>query len=62
MCLSAEMLALFLNLLNPDIIQTESGRITVHATVRDAVWEERGDRWCTSAPRIDRTAMFAQPN
>jgi len=54
MCFTLEGLALFLNLLPNAIIDTEPGRITVHATVREAVWIEAGeDRWCTEAPQID---------
>ena len=59
MCLTAEALALFLNLLNPDLISSESGRITVNATERDAVWVlTEDDKWCTMAPQIDRLARF----
>ena len=59
MCLTAEALALFLNLLNPELISSEAGRITVHATERDAVWVlTHEDEWCTMAPQIDRLARF----
>ncbi len=59
MCITAEALALFLNLLNPDLIATDAGRITVHATERDAVWVLTDeDEWCTMAPQIDRLARF----
>lgn len=59
MCLSAEALALFLNLLNPDLIASEAGRITIRATEGDAVWILTAeDRWCTMAPQIDRLARF----
>lgn len=59
MCLTAEALALFLNLLNPNLIAMEAGRITIHATERDAVWVlTDADEWCTMAPQIDRLARF----
>ncbi len=59
MCLTAEALALFLNLLAPDIITSDIGRITVHATEADAVWVlTDADEWCTMAPQIDRMARF----
>lgn len=58
MCLTAEALALFLNLLSPDVITTEAGRIVIHATDRRAVWVQSQDRWCTMAPQIDRMARF----
>ena len=58
MCLTAEALALFLNLLDPQIITTESGRITVHASERNAVWELSGEKWCTNAPQQDRLARL----
>ncbi|MDK3019905.1 hypothetical protein [Pseudodonghicola flavimaris] len=59
MCLTAEALALFLNLLNPEMISSEAGRITVHATEADAVWVLTAeDEWCTMAPQIDRMARF----
>ena len=49
MCLTAEMLALFLNLLDPTRISTESGQITVHATEGDVEWQRVDDKWCTDA-------------
>jgi len=59
MCLTAEALALFLNLLDPELIATEAGRITIRATDRDAVWVlTHEDEWCTMAPQIDRLARF----
>lgn len=51
MCLTAEMLALFLNLLDPTRISTEAGQITVHATEGDVIWIRQGAQWCTDAPR-----------
>jgi hypothetical protein len=50
MCLTAEMLALFLNLLAPERVTTQAGRITVHATQADVVWVREGEHWCTDAP------------
>ncbi|TDK46238.1 hypothetical protein [Antarcticimicrobium luteum] len=59
MCLTTDALVLFLNLTNPDLIAAEAGRITVHATERDAVWVlTDDDLWCTMAPQIDRLARF----
>ena len=60
MCLTAETLALFLNLLDPDIITAEAGRITVNATERRAVWIQTGEDWCTDAPTVDRKARFSE--
>ena len=54
MCLTAEILALFLNLLDPTRISTESGQITVHATEGDVIWTRQGTQWCTDAPRSGR--------
>lgn len=56
MCLSTAALALFLNLLPPDIIETGPDTVTVHATARDAIWQVQGDRWCTDRPRITQAA------
>ncbi|MBA83551.1 hypothetical protein ACSSNL_06495 [Thalassobius sp. S69A] len=58
MCLTTEAIALFMNLLSPDVISMEAGRITIHATERDAVWVQVEDKWCTMAPQIDRLARF----
>lgn len=58
MCMSAEALALFLNLIAANIT-TEPGRIIVHATERDAHWVMVGDGWCTMAPQIDSMERFA---
>ncbi|CUH63340.1 hypothetical protein TG4357_00614 [Thalassovita gelatinovora] len=58
MCLTPEALALFLNLLNPDIIEAESGQITIHATANKAVWVLTGDHWCTDAPDQDKAARL----
>ena len=58
MCITPQALALFLNLLNFDMITMEEGRITVHAETRPAVWVETGNHWCTMAPQIDRMARF----
>lgn len=47
MCLTTEMLALFLSILPPGIVTAEADRITVHAEAGDAVWVAKGDVWCT---------------
>ncbi len=54
MCITIEALALFLNMLSPEIVETQPGRVLVHADAGTAVWEERGALWCTDAP--DKTA------
>ncbi|GGF83620.1 hypothetical protein SAMN05216376_12149 [Mameliella alba] len=59
MCLTAEALALFLNLLAPQIIESSPGRYVVNATDREAHWVAVGERWCTMAPQIDRMERFA---
>jgi len=59
MCLTAEALALFLNMIATPEITTEPGRIVIHAETRDAHWIAIGDEWCTTAPQIDRTDRSA---
>ena len=56
MCLTAEALALFLNLLSPEIVSTEPGRVIVHAAEGDVHWIARADAWCTMAPQIEAMA------
>lgn len=51
MCLTAEMLAIFLNLLNPQMVTTSAGIITVSAATQETVWVQQGDRWCTPASK-----------
>lgn len=70
MCISAEALALFLNLLSFDLIDADQqGRIIIHAESRPAHWVYQGghgqDEWCTMAPQLDamaRRAVFLQDN
>lgn len=59
MCLTAEALALFLNMIVGPDISMEPGRIIVHAETRDAHWVSVDDEWCTMAPQIDRMIRFA---
>ena len=54
MCLSAQALALFLNLLAHDAIVTSPDRIVIRSEVREAHWVPVADLWCTMAPQIDR--------
>ncbi|MFZ7090293.1 hypothetical protein [Primorskyibacter sp. 2E233] len=54
MCISAEALATFLNLLAASIVTSEPGRIIVAATEGDVHWVAVEDNWCTTAPQIDR--------
>ncbi|MGH1355664.1 MAG: hypothetical protein ACRBBS_11365 [Thalassovita sp.] len=58
MCLTTEAIALFLNLLDPEVISMEAGQITIHASERDAVWVQIEEKWCTQAPMLDRQARF----
>jgi hypothetical protein len=58
MCLTTEAIALFLNLLDPEVISMEAGQITIHATERDAVWVQVEEKWCTEAPELDRLARL----
>ncbi len=60
MCLSADALALFLNLLSPEIVATEPGRVIVHAAEADVHWIARADEWCTMAPQFDARARAAR--
>ncbi|SFK04258.1 hypothetical protein [Celeribacter neptunius] len=59
MCISAEALALFLNLILAPVT-SEPGRIIVHAEEMDAHWVQLEDRWCTMAPQIQGRGMFAE--
>ncbi|MEM0937849.1 MAG: hypothetical protein AAF646_11530 [Pseudomonadota bacterium] len=59
MCLSAQALAVFLNLLAFDAITRAPDRFIVHASAGDAHWVAVADRWCTMAPQFDRMARFA---
>ncbi|MBV0912297.1 hypothetical protein [Anianabacter salinae] len=58
MCITAEALALFLNLLSPEIIETRPGQVLVHATEGTAVWEKQEDLWCTKAPQDEAAARL----
>jgi hypothetical protein len=58
MCLTTEAIALFLNLLDPEVISMQAGQITIHATERDAVWTQVEEKWCTQAPQLDKLARF----
>ena len=58
MCLTIDALALFLSLLDPAIISSDVGAITIHATEREAVWVQLGTDWCTTAKLDDRLARF----
>ena len=58
MCLTAEALALFLNLIGHSIVTTTPAQITVHATEGDVIWRPVRDEWCTTAPAEDRRARF----
>lgn len=60
MCLTAEAMAMFLNLLSMDIIETQPDTITIHAQVADTVWVAVGDDWCTGseAERATRKALI----
>lgn len=54
MCISAQALALFLSMLDPEIVTTEPSRVTVAATEGAAIWEPVGDKWCSDAPDAPR--------
>jgi hypothetical protein len=56
MCLTPELLAVFLNILGPEIVSTEPGIVTVHAEVGDARWVAEADDWCTDAPQAECAA------
>lgn len=49
MCLTTEMLAVFLNILPVGMVTSEEGRITVHADAGDTIWIAEGDIWCTDS-------------
>ena len=59
MCISAEALAVFLNLIMVSDLTVAQDRIIIHATERDAHWVAVDDQWCTMAPQIDRMERFA---
>lgn len=54
MCLTPEALALFLNMLDPAVIDTEAERIIIRAERQETVWEMVGDLWCTDARHPER--------
>ena len=54
MCMSLEALALFLNIIDPDIVSSEPGFITVHATEGDVVYVEQDENWCTAGNDRDQ--------
>ncbi|WP_425098738.1 hypothetical protein [Tropicibacter sp. S64] len=54
MCISAEALAVFLNLLSAEIITTEPGRIIVDATEGAVHWVAHEDKWCTMGPEFEK--------
>ena len=61
MCINAEALAVFLNLLSFDLINTEQpGRIIIQSEARAAHWVQQSsngrDEWCTMAPQLDAIA------
>lgn len=58
MCISAEALALFLNIILAPVT-TEPGLIIVHADAMDTHWVQVSDRWCTMAPQLQGRDMFA---
>ncbi|WP_425050105.1 hypothetical protein [Psychromarinibacter sp. S121] len=60
MCLTTEALMLFLSLLPQEIVDISDERIVVRAEVRDAVWQVKGDEWCTQAPKIDAAFRLRQ--
>ena len=54
MCISAEALAVFLNLLAASLVTTEPGRIVIAATSGDVHWVAVDEKWCTMAPQFDQ--------
>ncbi|MEM9392994.1 MAG: hypothetical protein AAGA38_03995 [Pseudomonadota bacterium] len=57
--MTAEMLAVFLNLLNPSLVETAPGQIIVNASEGRAVWTVSADTlWCTDAPVQDMKTRF----
>lgn len=58
MCISAEALALFLNIIGVDLVSTEPGRVIVHATEGDVAYVAHEGKWCTMGPQLDRRARF----
>ncbi len=58
MCMTLEVLIVFLNLIGPETVTSEPGRFIVHATEGDVTWVENAQGWCTMGPQIDRMARF----
>ena len=58
MCLTAEALALFLNMIAAPTSSAEPGFIVVHAHASDIHWVAVEDVWCTEAPTLDRVATL----
>ena len=57
MCITTELLALFITMLSPEIVSAEEDRITIHATEGDRVWVAKGDIWCTDDVAGDGVAL-----
>ncbi|MFW2542321.1 hypothetical protein ACN2XU_06740 [Primorskyibacter sp. 2E107] len=54
MCISAEALAVFLNMLSASIITTEPGRVIIAATSGEVHWVAHEDQWCTMGPEFEK--------
>lgn len=59
MCLSAQAIAAFLNLLNPEIVSTAPGVITVRAEVATTRYILVGENWCLAGSTAPAPRIFA---
>ncbi|MEM0976803.1 MAG: hypothetical protein AAGJ34_04635 [Pseudomonadota bacterium] len=51
MCITAEALAMFLNLISFDIVERLPDQIVIHAETQDTVWTVGADDlWCVERP------------
>lgn len=58
MCMTLEALIAFLNLIGPDLVDSEPGRFIIHAQQGDVTWVQTETEWCTMGPQLDRMARF----
>lgn len=59
MCLTLDALVAFMALLPMEIIETDPGRITIHAEANTAVWVAEGNLWCVDRPAVDLARLRA---
>ena len=58
MCMTLEALIVFINLIGPELVESNPGEFIIHASQGDVTWVEAGTEWCTMGPQLDRMARF----